>query len=238
MRFYKPTIILVRPQLPVNIGLVARAMDNSGLEKLILVDPREKWPNNISLKSSSNSKKIILNTQIYKSLSKALEPFNFVVATSNRKIFLQKPFYNNFKNLYEEFPLTNKIAIIFGPENSGLSNEDLLLADIIFNIDTAKSNTSLNLSHAVLLMSFAWREFFTTNNLKVKKNKNNENLANKKDFNYFMKFLKNELDEVGFLHPKTKSKNMFENVQTMLVRASLSKVEIQTLWGMVKKLRK
>ena len=238
MKLYKPSIILVRPQLPVNIGLVARAMDNSGLEKLILVNPREEWPNDISLKASSNSKKIILNTKIYKSLSEALEPFNFVVATSNRKRFLQKPFYDNFKDLYEEFPSTNKIAIVFGPENSGLSNEDLLLADIIFKINTAKSNTSLNLSHAVLLMSFSWREFFTLNNFKIKKNKNNDNLANKKDFNYFMKFLKNELDDVGFLHPKTKSKNMFENIQTMLMRASLSKVEIQTLWGMVKKLRK
>jgi len=53
-----------------------------------------------------------------------------------------------------------------------------------------------------------------------------------------MNFLKNELEDVGFLHPKTKAKSMFENIKTMLIRASLSESEIKTLWGMIKKLRK
>ena len=53
-----------------------------------------------------------------------------------------------------------------------------------------------------------------------------------------MNFLKVELEEVGFLHPKNKSKKMFENIQTLFLRSSLSKIEIQTLWGMIKKLRK
>ena len=59
MPVVRPSIILVKPQLPENIGLVARAMDNCGLKNLILVSPREKWPNNLSLQSSVNSKKII-----------------------------------------------------------------------------------------------------------------------------------------------------------------------------------
>ena len=238
MKLSKPSVVLVRPQMPENIGLVARAMDNSGLENLIIVNPREKWPNNTSFKSSANSKKIILNSKIYQSLDDALESFNFVIATSNRPRLLEKPFHNKFTNLFEQFPTNKKIAVLFGPENSGLSNEDLLLADIIFKINTAKSNTSLNLSHAVLLFSFAWREYFVLNNLKAKKNNSNLNIAKKKDFNYFMKFLKNELNEVGFLHPKTKSKGMFENIQAMFLRSSLSYIEIQTLWGMIKKLRK
>lgn len=53
-----------------------------------------------------------------------------------------------------------------------------------------------------------------------------------------MSFLKQELDEVKFLYPKNKSKSMFENIQTMFMRSSLNKTEIQSLWGMVKKLRK
>ena len=51
-------------------------------------------------------------------------------------------------------------------------------------------------------------------------------------------FLKDELEEVGFLHSKNKSKKMFENIQSLFLRSSLSKIEIQTLWGMIKKLRK
>lgn len=160
MKIIKPSIVLVRPQLPENIGLVARAMDNCGLENLILVNPREKWPNKFSLKSSANSKKIIIKTKVYKSLEEALSDFHFVVATSNRKRFIRKPYKNDINQLFKKFTLNQKTAFIFGPENSGLSNEDLKLSDIVFNIDTAKSNTSLNLSHAVLLMSFSWRDFF------------------------------------------------------------------------------
>ena len=238
MKFNKPSIILVRPQLPENIGMVARAMDNCGLKKLILVDPREKWPNKLALKSSANSKKIIHNTEVYKTLDKALSNFNFIIATSNRKRFIQKPFKDNFNDLFKDFLKFNKIGIIFGPENSGLSNSDLMLADIIFRIDTSKNNTSLNLSHAVLLMTFKFREYFILNHKNINKNTTKKNIASKKDFIYFMDFLKKQLDEVGFLYPPHKRESMFKNIQSMFIRSSLSKIEVQTLWGMIKKLRK
>ena len=96
MKIIKPSIILVRPQLPENIGLVARAMDNSGLEELILINPREKFPNDLSVKSSANSKNIILKAKVYESLNVALSDFYFVIATSNRKRFLKKTMSNNF----------------------------------------------------------------------------------------------------------------------------------------------
>ena len=238
MKIISPSIILVKPQLPENIGLVARAMDNCGLKNLILVSPREKWPNNLSLQSSVNSKKIIFKTKVFETLNEALSSFNFIVATSNRKRFLNKPFQNDFTKLFDQFPKNKKIGILFGPENSGLTNQDLMLADTIFNINSSKTNTSLNLSHAVLLMSYKWREFFVLQQKRSKNNKLKNKQAIKKDFIYFMNYLKNELNEVSFLHPKNKSISMFENIQTLFMRSSLSKSEIQTLWGMFKNLRK
>jgi tRNA/rRNA methyltransferase len=238
VKIIKPAIILVRPQLPENIGMVARGMDNCGLDSLILVEPREVWPNNIAIKSSANSSKIISKCKIYKNLEDALSPFNFVVATSNRKRFVNKPIQDNMNELFNQFPNSKKVAIIFGPENSGLSNKDLMLADLIFSIDTADSNKSLNLSHAVLLLSFSWREFFILNKKTPKYNVLNNKLALKKDFHNFMIFLEKELNDVGFLYPKAKSQSMFENIQSMLMRSALSDVEVKTLWGMVKKLRK
>ena len=65
-----------------------------------------------------------------------------------------------------------------------------------------------------------------------------QNLALKCDFLNFMDFLKRQLDEVGFLYPPHKRESMFKNIQTMFIRTSLSKIEVQTLWGMIKKLRK
>ena len=74
--------------------------------------------------------------------------------------------------------------------------------------------------------------------IKPKLNRLNSNLATKSDFLNFMDFLKGELNEVGFFYPQKKTKSMFKNIQTMFMRTSLSKTEIQTLWGMIKKLRK
>ena len=63
MKIFDPSIILVRPQLPENIGMVARAMQNCGLKKLILVSPREKWPNQKAFEVSANANIIIKKTE-------------------------------------------------------------------------------------------------------------------------------------------------------------------------------
>ena len=238
MKFIKPSIVLVKPQLPENIGLVARAMENCSLKDLIIVNPREKWPNEIAIQASANSRTIIEKSKLFKTTEEALFDFNFVIATSARKRFLQKPFQNDLNQLFNQFPINKKTAILFGPENSGLSNSDLLMADLIFNLNTSKSNTSLNLSHAVLLIAFAWRDYFILRKQIPLNNNLNNQKALKKDIYYFLNFLKNELDEVGFLQPRAKAKSMMDNIETMFIRASLSKTEIQTLWGMIKKLRK
>ena len=144
---------------------------------------------------------------------------------------ISKPHKKDFATLFKELPNTKKIAILFGPEQSGLSNEDLKLCDCIFTIPSSKNNHSYNLSHSVLLMSYMWQEHFRNFMFRVvKKN----DLSDKKSFDLFMQFLRNELDSSGFLYPKEKSNSMFNNVQSMFLRAELSKSEIQTLWGMIK----
>jgi len=230
-----PTIILVKPQLPENIGLVARAMDNCGFDKLILVSPRENWPNDKAIKSAANSSIIVKNVKIFDSIDKAVSKFNYVIATSARKRFLNKPHKINFQNLFSEAINNKNIAILFGPENSGLTNKDLSLCDCIFTIPLSNKNTSLNLSHSVLLFCYQW-------GLLLKKFDNNiedyNMLSNKNNFFIFMKYLRNELDNSGFLYPKEKSDSMFNNIQSMFLRAQLSEKEIKTLWGIFKILKK
>ena len=236
MKIKKPAIVLVRPQLPENIGMVARAMDNCGLENLILVSPRSKWPSQKAINSAANSKVIFKKIKVFDSLDEALSKFNYVIATSNRKRFLNKPTGNNFKNLFKKSHSYEKMCIVFGPENSGLSNKDLMLCDFIFNIELSSSNNSLNLSHAVLIVAYKWREFYYSSK-KINKPIIKDKSATKKEFNFFMNYLKSQLEDVGFLYPKQKSQSMFNNIQTMLLRSNLSKVEIKTLWGMIKKLK-
>ena len=239
MKINQPAIILVRPQLPENIGMVARVMDNFNLKELILVSPREKWPNKKSLESSKQAKKIIKNTKVFNSLPEALSKFQFVVATTNRKRFLEKKIIKSFSNLNRYVRINKNIAILFGPENSGLSNEDLRLANCLFTINTSKKNTSLNLSHAVSIVAFKIYEYFTTHKNGFSNQKNNSSiLSNKKELSYFMDYLTKELEKVNFFYPLSKKQSMIDNIYAIFLKASLTKKETNTLWGMLKKLRK
>ena len=235
MKLHEPSIILIRPQLPENIGMVARAMQNCGFSKLILVSPREKWPNNLAIKSAAKAENIIKNAKVFKNTTQAFSNFHYIIATSSRRRYLNKYHEKKFSNLFSKIPIKKKVAILFGPENSGLSNEDLILSDCIFSIPTSNNNTSLNLSHSVLLMMYKWQEFFYKFKIdNIKKSK----LAKKDEFNIFMNYLKKELKDSNFLHPAEKSESMFNNIQTLFLRANLSRSELQTLWGMFKKLKK
>ena len=72
-----PSIILVRPQLPENIGMVARVMHNFGLKDLIIVSPRDNWLNNKSINAAKKATKIIKNIKVYNDLENALSNFSF-----------------------------------------------------------------------------------------------------------------------------------------------------------------
>ena len=215
MKFLKPAIILVRPQLPENIGMIARAMQNFGLSELILVNPRGSWPNNKSIESAKSAKNIIKNVKIFDSLSKAVEKYNLIFATTNRKRFIEKKKINSFDQFNKLLELSSKSAIIFGPENSGLSNQDLRLADYILTIETSKSNNSLN------------KSIITSNTDKV----------SKLELSNFIKILVTDLDSRGFFKPLEKKDTMIDNIYSLYNKIGFSKKELHMVWGMHKKLK-
>ena len=109
----------------------------------------------------------------------------------------------------------------------------------MFAINTSKKNTSLNLSHAVSIVSFKIYEYFTTHKNRFSNKKNNSaGLSNKKELSYFMDYFTNELEKVNFFYPPSKKQSMIDNIYAIFLKASLTKKETNTLWGMLKKLRK
>jgi len=238
LKIIKPAIILVRPQLPENIGLIARAMQNFDLNELILVSPREKWPNKKSLQASKHASSIIKKTKVYQSLDLAVSKFHYIIATTNRKRFLEKKNIISFNILNKYINTNQKLAILFGPENSGLSNEDLRLADCLFTIKTSKKNTSLNLSHAVSIISYKINEFITNKKKYLNKEDLLINKSSKKELINFMNYLILQLDKENFFYPLSKKQSMIDNIYAIFLKASLSKKEVNTLWGMLKKLIK
>ena len=230
-----PSIILVRPQLPENIGMVARVMHNFGLKDLILVSPRDKWLNNKSINAAKKATKIIKNIKVYDDLEIALSNFSYVVATTNRRRYLEKNSTNDFKFIKRKIIVNKKTAILFGPENSGLSNEDLRLSDIIFTIETSSKNNSLNLSHAVTVLS---HKLFELNNLKISNNSIEKDNVSKYQLSKFLNYVIEKLENKKFFTPSEKKESMKNNIYSIFTKIPLTKKELQTLWGITKKLNK
>ena len=231
-----PSIILVRPQLPENIGMVARVMHNFGLKDLIVVSPRDNWLNNKSINAAKKATKIIKNIKVYDDLEIALSNFSYVVATTNRKRYLEKNSTNDFKFIKRKIIVNKKTAILFGPENSGLSNEDLRLSDIIFTIETSSKSNSLNLSHAVTILCHKLFELNYSNftDLTIVE-KNN---ISKYQLTKFLNFMFENLENKKFFKPKEKKESMKNNIYKIFTKIPLTKKELQTLWGITKKLNK
>ena len=235
MKKINPTIILVRPQLSENIGMAARAMDNFGLSKLFIVNPRDGWPSKKAETSAKHANTIINKAKVYSHLDDAVSNFDLVIATSNRKRFLTKKIYDNFNILQKKIIDFKSIAILFGPENSGLSNQDIRLANFLFTIPTHNSNKSLNLSHAVSLMAY---ELSKLNKISAnEKLPLNDSKVSKFELSNFMNFLISDLDSRGFFRPEEKKASMIDNIYSIYNKFGLSKKELRMLWGMHKKLK-
>ena len=215
--------------------MCARVMDNFGLSRLSIVSPRDGWPSKKARDSSKHGIKIINNAKIFNSLENSISNHNIVIATSNRKRFLTKKTYNNFNIFKKKIADYNNIAILFGPENSGLSNNDLRLANFIFTIPTAKNNKSLNLSHAVTVLC---HELFNLNSTKqnLKKLVKSDTIT-KLELSNFLDYLIKDLDSKGFFNPVEKKDSMIDNIYSIYNKIDLSKKELRMLWGMHKKLK-
>jgi len=141
------------------------------------------------------------------------------------------------KIIKKQSALYKKSGIFFGPEASGLSNDDLINANYLVNIPTSNKFKSLNLSHAVTI--FAFELFIASKKFEpIVKNLYRSEDAKKKEVNTFLDFLISHLDKVGFLKPEEKKQQMVRSVKNIFHRSSLSTQEIRTLSGVISSLIK
>ncbi len=231
-----PVIILINPQMPENIGMSARAMMNCGFSELRIVNPRERWPNNIALKSAAHGSFILDKAKIFNNFETSTKDLKFLIGTSVRKRFANKNHFFDFKSLFKSFPISSKVGIVFGPERSGLTNEQISKCDCIFSLPIYKKKSSLNLSHSILLVAYEFSKLNIKKN--NQKNKKINNTASKKEFYQMIDHLYEELEYSGFFHPLEKAKSMFLNIQNMFIRANFTSQEIRTFRGIIRNLSK
>ena len=145
----QPVIILVEPQLAENVGMTARAMMNCGLYHLRLVNPREDHLSPKAVAASSGADKILRNAEIYASVEAAVADLQQIYAATARRRDMIKPVETaDFAaaQITEAQQASIKCGILFGPERTGLHNDDVCLADAIIEIPLNPEHCSLNLS--------------------------------------------------------------------------------------------
>ena len=229
-----PEIVLVNTQLPENIGATARSMLNFQFEKLRVINPKFSLDHEKILPICAGADKVIKKVKIFEKFSDSIKDFNYVIATSNR-IRSQKKKEISFKKLKEIILNNYKVAIVFGPEKSGLDNEDLSFCDYSIRINSNKNFSSLNLSHAVAIVCY---NLFTSLSKKGESNKKKflENIAKKNELLSFYKILEKSLVKSNFFNVKERKKITFQKIKNIFCKYKLSSEEVRTLISIFKKL--
>lgn len=235
-----PCIILVEPQLAENIGMSARAMKNCGFHELRLVNPRENHLSNKAIAASSNSQEILQNAKVFSHLQDAVADLQYVLATTARHRDQTKIVYNADTAAVEMFAKISsgeRCGLMFGPERTGLRNEDVSLANAIINIPLNPEHCSLNLSQAVLLTGY---EYYKTQLGQITPylETNHTAVAAKEKVLLFCQHLENKLQDFANFRDDQKREKLTLNLRNIFTRAELTEQELNTLYGIINYLGK
>ena len=151
-------VVLVGTTHPGNIGATARAMKNMGILDLALVEPKE-FPSDVATFRSKAAKDILEKASVHTSLEEAISECELVVGTSARGRTVPWPVLNPREAAEEmhKSSLNGKVAIVFGREDRGLTNEELGLCNFHVHIPSDPEYSSLNLSQAVQILAYEIR---------------------------------------------------------------------------------
>ena len=229
--------ILVNPQLGENIGSCARALKNFGFSKLDLVKPRDGWPNTKARMTSVGAYDIIKKSKIFKNTQDSIKQYDLIFSTSARKRDINKKHISisNFSKILKKNKKL-KIGIMFGPEDSGLSNQDLSYSNYVIQIPTSKKFSSINLSHSVIIICYEIFNLF--NSKKFKKDTKLLEVSSKKKTFMIIKHLKNLLEKKNFFKNKEKQSTMLINFNNLFYRMELSDKETRILASIISTLNK
>lgn len=241
-----PAVILMEPQLADNIGMVARACGNFGLDDLRLINPRDGWPNEKARVAASGANYIIDDAQAFDALEDGITDLNFVVATTARQRDLRKPVLTPEQAIAEmrtRIGRGERCGILFGRERNGLETSEVANADALVMIPVNSRFASLNLAQAVLLMGYEWMRGdparslgrVTTFEKPVAEGLHlgRDRPATKAELVGFFEHLERELEAQGFFNPAHRRPTVVQNLRTLFSRMGATEQEVRTLRGIV-----
>ena len=238
-----PSVVLVAPQLGENIGMVARAMLNCGLTKLSLVRPRDGWPNPAAEAAAAGAAEVLDGVAVFASTADAVAGFRRVYATTARPRGMVKPVLTPRAAACDMRAAEGEgvsVAVLFGAERSGLSNDELALADRVIEVPLNPAFASLNLAQAVLVVGYEWFQAAhpQPSESPVTTLSGGGLPAERGELLNFLERLERSLDGGDFFHPPEKRASMVRNLRNIFLRGDLTDAEVRTLHGVVSALLK
>ena len=224
-------IILMGTKYPGNIGSAARAMFNMGLSRLILAAPQCSI-NEESFRMAKSGKPILESAKTCRSLKSALRGIRLLVGTTGKsggyrsKVYAPRSLAPRILNHAEQ----QKVGILFGPEDTGLVDEDLQLCHLLVRIPTQRLASSLNLSQAVMVVCYE----LLLGSLK-RQPERVPKLASVEQVEAMYEQLEKSLLEIGFLQPQN-SKHMMFLLRQMFGRAGLEVPDVGILRGIARQI--
>jgi len=224
--FNNISFILHKPQLSENIGACARAMKNFNFFKLIVINPKPTFPNDKIVATSVGAQEIIKKSKVYETLEPVMKNIDLLISTTSR--FRNKNVKHIKLNELNKIDFNKKIAFLFGPEASGLSNKEISFSNYVLQIPSNSNFKSLNLSHSLIIVAQA---IFQILNLKKSKYFRSKKIksASKKNIHAMSNLCIKHLEEINFFKPKEKKPIMLENLRSIFYKMELSEKETRIL---------
>lgn len=234
----RPAIILVEPQLGENIGYAARAMLNFGLTDLRLVAPRDGWPNPAAGPAASGADDVLDGAGVFETLEEAIADLNHVYASTVRNRDIYKPVLTvteASEAMHASAARGERTGILFGRERSGLSNDDIALANAILTVPVNPGFGSLNLAQAVILIAFEWSRTGSAD-LPAVSTLEDDPIATKADLVGLFEHIEGALAPRGYFRPPARKRAMVQALRNLLQGAGFTGQQVRTLRGVIKSL--
>jgi tRNA/rRNA methyltransferase len=224
----------VRPQLGENIGKAARAMLNFGLSDLRLVAPRDGWPNPSAGPAASGADIVLEQARVFETAAEAVADCAHVYATTVRKRGLVVPVVTPEEAAREIRTQSERSAILFGAERSGLETDEVAIAGKILTVPINPDFRSLNLAQAVILVAYEWskHEALAVPTL----GEEAEPRASQAQLEGLIGQIEESLEAAGYYHPPDRTPTTKNTIRTILGKAGWSNREVQALRGVIRAL--
>lgn len=235
-------VVLVRPQVAGNIGSVARLMENFAGGEVYLVQPEAGHLSKEALDRSTHGEHRLRSARIVSTVEEALEGAVYAIGASRRRgpthqaeEFAPREMAKTVHNQISAAE-TGDVALLFGPEDNGLSREDLIACDQVVRIPAQPEYATLNLSHAVAVCLYeVFAELVSDRALDSPPPRRRTEPADVAMMNRLTTKLQNSLLTIGYLNPDKPDHLMFP-IRSILSRAQLTQAEAQILMGLAQQI--